>query len=410
MPGSFSSSALLLSLACCTLAAHAVQPAPPLVVRTEAQVKAVLATGQRTPLDLFTPHGKRRFLQRIVWRETGIGGFGGTQLRRELDAAQIGQVLAFLDLGAYKKVFSADLIGRPLRLPAPSARLEQQLEAFERLDAALRERRAQAADVTTSTGLKEVAQHYDKIFGARMSAAALRQQPLGDLPFLFDAAALASNTDPASAATGHLVLVHQELARRGIDTRRQPDDAVLDALMSARRFDQARTFASTLPHLKPQAIPAVVDPLGAAFRGRSVYDYDAAGNTLTRRAAPPAASELVMVVGAGCHFSRDALAALGKDAALMARLRQANLSLVIPPSSPIPLSYIAEWNAANPSLLLRVPYDTREWPALAEASTPEFFLLKDGKVAGHVMGWPEGGNGAALLALLDGSQAQVARP
>lgn len=402
MAGPLFRSALLLSLACLVKAAPA---ADPVVVRTEAQLNAVLATGQGTPLDAMTPYGKRRLLRGIVWREAGMGGFSTIQMVRELDAGQLAQLLAFFDMPEYTKAISADLIGPPLRLPAPSPALEAQLEGFERQNRQLGEERANAAGASTADRAKRLASHYDEVFAGRMRPETLRAAPLGDLATLFDAAALASNANPDSPATSHVLAVHRELAARGIDTRRSFDSSLLDALLAARRFDEARAFASTRPHLGRRDIPLVADALGADFRGRSLYEYDAGKNLLTRRAAPsPAGRELVMVVGAGCHFSRDALAALRADAALLARLRQANLTLVTPPQAPIPLSYLAEWNGANPTLPIRVPYNTSEWGQVAGSATPEFFLFEDGKLAGHVVGWPQGGNAAALLALLDAAR------
>lgn len=404
MAGPFFRSALALCLACRAMSAQAAEPP---VVRTESQLESALASRQATPLDLLTPYGKRRFLQWVVWRESAMGGFSGTQLVRELDAVQIAEVLAFFGLQQYARIHTAHLAGVPLRLPAPSPALETQLGLFERLIRTVAEERADAAQATSTDGAKRLARRYDEVFAARVAPAALRLAPLGDLSALFDAAALASDANPDSAATEHLLAVHRELAARGIDTRRTFDDSVQSALLAARRFRDARTFAAARPHLGRHDIPSVVDTLGPGFKGRSLYDYDAGRKLLTRRAAPsPSGQELVMVVGSGCHFSRDALAALRADPALLARLRQAGLTLVTPPKAPIPLWYLAEWNGANPALPIRVPYNAREWETVAEAGTPEFFLFQDGKLAGHLVGWPKGGNAAALLALLDGAAPQ----
>ena len=402
MRGQLSCGAWLLCLACWTSLAQAA--APP-VVLTEAQLKTVLASGQPTPLDALTPHGKRSFLRAIVWREKGMGGFSGTQLVRELNAAQIREVLAFFDMAAYAKAYSENLPGEPLRLPAPSPALEAQLDRFGRFANAVREDRANAANTTSTKQTRRIADHYEEVFAGAMEKAALKRRPVGDLPALFDAAALASNNDPDSQATEHLLTVHRELSARGIDTRRTFDDSVLYSLLAARRFSEARMFVADRPHLGHRKIPAVVDTLGQGFSGRSLYEYDGGTDVLTRRAAPPPAGlELVMVAGAGCQFSRNALAALRSDPVLLARLREANLKLLTPPRAPIPFWYIAEWNAANPTLPLRVAYDSKEWRVIAEANTPEFFLLKDGKLAGHLVGWPEGGNAAALLAMLDAAR------
>lgn len=144
------------------------------------------------------------------------------------------------------------------------------------------------------------------------------------------------------------------------------------------------------------------ESLGPGFTGRSVYRYDAASQTLTREALPHAAGlELVMVVDAGCHFSADALAALQQDAELRSRLLGANLTLVTPPRSSIAYRFVAEWNAANPAIPMRILYHAREWQALDVAGVPEFYLFKDGKRVAELSGWPAGGNKAALLGLVD---------
>jgi len=50
--------ALLLCLACWAVS---VQAAPPVVVRTEAELTAILASGAPTPLDAFTPTASAAF-------------------------------------------------------------------------------------------------------------------------------------------------------------------------------------------------------------------------------------------------------------------------------------------------------------------------------------------------------------
>lgn len=399
MLGRFSRGALFSCLACLACGSHAGEPAPP-VVKTRTQLDALLATGQRTPLDALTPYGKRRFVNSISWGRRGIGGFDAGPLVQELDAAQLAAALRFLGSGELARHWVADLVGPPLRLPAPSTALEREVEHMRQLANALSEQRAAAPLATSDTGANSLVRHYEQTFGTRMTPANLKRQPLGDLPLLFDAAMLASDRDPGSAASRHVRLVHLELAARGVDTRRKLDDSLLRILLAAREFDEARRFAAGRPHLARRTIPAVVDPLGQSFRGRSVYALDASATLLTRQAVS-LGSGLVMMVGAGCHFSRDALAAIGSDPALQLRLREAGLMLLVSPRSPIPLGYIAEWNAANPALPIRVPVSVGEWREIADASTPEFFLFKEGKLAGHLVGWPEGGHMAELRALLD---------
>lgn len=377
---------------------------PPPVVSTQQDLHELLATGMPTPLDALTPYGKRRFLGQLRWGRKGLGGFGYTPLVRELDRTQLEAVLRFLDSGNYLPVLGKNIVGPPLRLPEPSTDVARRLEQLEQFAAEDARQRASDATYSTTLGTPALLQRYQILFGERMNAAALKAQPPGELLPLFDAAALAANNNPDSDAFDHLLLVHDELAARGIDTRRTLDRSVLNAMLSARRFEQARTFAAVRPQLADKAIPAIVDKLGPGFHGRSVYDYDAAGNTLTRRAAPYAAgTELLVVVGAGCRFSQNALQAIAADTALQARLRKANLLLITPPHAAIEFGFVAGWNAAHPTLPIRIPALPQEWPGVDALSVPEFYVMKDGKVIGKRSGWPAEGNKAAIVGLVDGA-------
>lgn len=391
--------ALLVCLSCSTAVSHARNDAP-IVLKNKQQLEAILASGTPTALDALTPHGKRQLLDSFRWGRVGIGGFSTGALIRELNATQLAAALAFLDSETLTPHLAGKLIGPPVRLPAPSSRLVQNAQRMERLADDLLEQRPAATMATSNTSQHELTQHYIGTYGRSMIPASLRRHPIGDLPLLFDAALLASSRDPSSAATEHLQLVHKELVRRGVNTRRQFDDTVLSALLSAREFDKARIFARQRPHLAGRPVPAIVDTLGASYKGRTVYELDSSGKVLTRRKAEIDAG-LLMTVGEGCHFSRDALDAIRSDPALQARLQQEGLMLIVSPRSPILLSYIAEWNRANPMLPIRVPVNVEEWREIADAATPEFFLYRGGKVAGHLIGWPEGGQVAELQKLLD---------
>jgi len=403
MVSRISCSALLLCLACWTGAAQAADPP---VVRSEAQLQALLASGQPTPLDAFTPYGKRSFLRSLTWGSRGLGGFGTREMLRELDPAQIDAVAAFIDSLDYSPARGRDLSSPPLRLPEPSPQIEKryvQLEAFRAQD---RELRRNASSPTTSADASVLERRYLALFGEHMSRASLRKLSVGDLPLLFDAATLVGDDGRIPVAAQHQMLVYREMQRRGLDTRRGFDETMLEGLLSAREFARAKAFALARPHLDTGTIPLVHDPLGPGFRGRSVYRYDATTQTLTREALPhPAGVELVMVVDAGCHFSADALAALNKDADLRARMLRANLTLVTPPRSPIAYRFVQKWNAANPSVPMRIPYDVREWQAIDVVGVPEFYLLKNGKVVDKLRsGWPAEGNKAALLAMIEAAR------
>jgi hypothetical protein len=128
---------------------------------------------------------------------------------------------------------------------------------------------------------------------------------------------------------------------------------------------------------------------------------EARRNTLTRLGLPPpSGTELLMVVGAGCHNPTNALQAIHDYAALQARLRGANLGLVTAPNAPIETDLITEWNAANPAMTIRAPYSAQEWQAVEVVGITSFYLLRNGKVIDQRVGWPAEGK-AELVKLID---------
>ncbi|WP_292043818.1 hypothetical protein [Massilia sp. UBA6681] len=395
--------ALLLCLACSTVS---VQATPPVVVRTEAELTAILASGAPTPLDAFTPYGKRSFLRGLRWGTRGLGGFSYRAMLRELDRAQIEALAAFIDSSAYSPARSRDLSSPPLRLPEPSPEVERRYVQLERFVDEESERRRDAAGASSVVDRSPVERRYLALFGEQMSESVLRKLPAADLPVLFDAATLAGELGSGQAGVAHQQLVYREMQNRGLDTRRGFDETMLNALLSVRDFSQAKVFAANKPHLASWTIPLVHDRLGPDFVGRSVYRYDAATKTLTREAFPyPVGLELVMVVDAGCHFSAKALAALHEDAELRARLLEANLALVTPPRAAISYDFVDQWNKDNPAVPMRILYNASEWKAIKVTGVPQFYLLKNGKVVAELRsGWPAEGNKAALMALLDAAR------
>lgn len=403
MAGRMSRSAFLLCLA---LSTATLQAAESPVIQTQAQLKTLLASGQPTPLDALTPYGKRVLLGSIRWNDSGeFAGFSHRSALRELDEQQLAALLAFFDHASLMDVFRGSLTGPALRLPAPSPDMERRLLEFERISHEESERQYAASQKGVMLRSPAVRlQHYQRLFGDRMDAASLRRQPLGDLQPLFDAAN-EMEMHHAGTAMQDLLRVHQELAARGIDTRRTLDGTVLQMMTAARQFDAARTFAADKPHLGTRAIPTVNDPLGSTFKGRSLYRYDRASHTLTREAAAvPAGVQVIMVVDSGCHFSANALDALRADADLRERLRQAGLLIVTPPASSLSFRFVGEWNAANPAMPMAIPAEFESWRAIDGNGVPRFFVLKDGKVVGQTSGWPEEGNKAAILAMLDAAK------
>lgn len=393
----------LLACLCCLVGGTWGQtdaPASP-VARTQDGLRALLRSARPTPLDALTPYGRRELIRQMSWRDGKLVGFGSAPLIRELDHAQLAAVLRFLDSADYLPMLGEQLVGPPLRLPAPSARWEQAIVSLRRAAQEDDARRVRAITGVTTTEAAATARRYKELFGARAGPATLAARPTGDLLVLFDAAALTAGRSPGTTALDDMLRLHGEFVARGVATGRTIDRNVFDALLAAHRFDQARAFAATRAHLAGVPVPLTVDRLGPDYQGRSAFEFDAARNVLTRVALPaPVGSELVMVVGAGCHNSANALAALHADAALQGRLQGMHLTLVTAPNAAIETGLLTRWNAAKPTMPMRVPYSAHEWRAIGGRGVPAFYLLRNGELVDLRIGWPA--NGKALLGeLLD---------
>jgi hypothetical protein len=393
------------SVACAVLAALCVagaaraQPA----VHSRAELTMLMASGP-TALDALTPHGKQVFLDSLKWGERDLSGFSPTPLVRELTAAQIAGVLRLLDSASYADMLVRMLNdGAPLRFAAPSTTLEAAGKAFKQYYEDNEKRRWASVDAGTALGTDDLARYYHAAFAAYLQAQTLSSRQHADLLLLFDVASQVVLSSGDAQALGQMRAIYAEFGRRGIDTRRTLDDSMVRALLAGRRFGEARAVADAHPRRGREAIPGEIDSLGASFRGRSLYRFDAAANTLERHAvAPMYGTQVVLVVDAGCKFSEEALKAIGSDRALHERLGGAGLLVMTLPRTPVPTRFMADWNAKYPQLALRAPFNAEEWADVDVVGVPAFFILENGRVRKTISGWPGQEQKTVLLRALDG--------
>ena len=164
---------------------------------------------------------------------------------------------------------------------------------------------------------------------------------------------------------------------RGVSTIRWIDNRMLDALLAARRFKEARAFVASRPAPASRAIPTVVDRLGTAFSGRSLYRYHDASDTLTREAAPaPVGVQLVMIVQEHYEPSARALQALREDADLQAELRRVNLLLLTNTSDSIPFRFMSTWTQPIQRCRCAQPVVSKNGRSLCRLGCPSFSFQK----------------------------------
>ncbi len=134
--------------------------------------------------------------------------------------------------------------------------------------------------------------------------------------------------------------------------------------------------------------------------------------SLTQQRVDLDAPAQVLVLGsAGCHFSQRAARDIDADSALR-RLFHAHARWVAPHHDITAFDALQLWNQAHPAQPMAIAHANGEFPMFKRIETPTFYFMRHGKVVATVVGWPAGGNRAALMAAFGklGLSAAVAPP
>jgi hypothetical protein len=240
-----------------------------------------------------------------------------------------------------------------------------------------------------------LAAKFRQLYADAAEPGALRASGEASLHMRFDDAMLADfyRTDPYAFAAMQASL--GELERRGAAT---PEELrrMRNALLAAKRFDEAAHFVVAHPDAGLAPVPRFVDAGGNASGPRSAWRD--AGDGRFERVALDLGPTQVLVL-AGCHFSEDAAREIAADPVLGPAFRAHATWLGMPPGSEDPAD-VVEWNRAHPQAPMLTLYDRADWPMFPIWRMPSFYVLRDGKVLGSVVGWKPAGARDELIALL----------
>lgn len=191
--------------------------------------------------------------------------------------------------------------------------------------------------------------------------------------------------------------VFAELARRETASALEVED-MHRSLISGRRWQDAVVLAARHPEVPLEALPTHIVAGDPGAPGPHYWRFDPGEDRLTRE--PLAFAEgvtLVVVSSPGCHFSRDAIAAIEKDPALDQALPKRRVFVSLG-AARLELDHLGRWNAAHPRFQHVLADRPQAWPFVRRWSTPQFLFLVDGELVAEVVGWPEDGHAEALLA------------
>ncbi len=224
---------------------------------------------------------------------------------------------------------------------------------------------------------------YARNFGDIDSEEDLRNHGDADLKQHWAAAetAIFYGSDASTIAAAQRVL--SEMERRGLADNRAKS-RLFNALLSAGRFDAARSFAA----LHPDAgLPRVPESINTDPGLPSAWRFSADGNTLTRIGID--LQPLQVIVAAGCHFSADAARDIASDPILGPVFARHAHWLSLPPGNE-QLDALQEWNRNHPQTPMLAIHDRSEWAVIPKWNMPTFAIIQGGKLIDSTHGWRSG--------------------
>ena len=245
-----------------------------------------------------------------------------------------------------------------------------------------------------------ISEKYYELFHDFMEPNALRKIKTQDLQTLFKAASMTAFYIADRLYADDLSDVVSELERRNVATDTQRVK-LFHVLVQLRDFTKARSLLGKHPDLEVEALPAI--PLDFNSVGKIAFDSSAEeGNYRLESVSFDifSGSHLVIVAHPLCQFSRNAVDALEADASFASMFSSQTIWLA-PVDGRLHLKQIREWNVLHPQAHIIQARHESDWPMITEWATPQFYALRDGRVIGHVAGWPKEGSKQELLVLLE---------
>lgn len=265
--------------------------------------------------------------------------------------------------------------------------------------------------LTEKNQARLIIQSYEEQFRPRLEKAALLQATANDLNWLMKAAYLVANYSFEPRHLADLHLISSELERRGNATNDQRS-TLYRALIGYRRFDEARLYLLEHPDLKVKPVPAVDVGEGPDEGEVPIYRIDPHRFKLVQQNLQISGGTLVVVVSHPlCAFSRSAMKAVADDPDILMALDE-KLIWLAPADMRLHFDEVQKWNQDHPLTPVILAKQRANWPMIDRWATPQFYLLRNGKVLDHFSGWPiNEGNKERLLELLArGNFMTSARP
>ena len=237
---------------------------------------------------------------------------------------------------------------------------------------------------------------YERLFGEYTPLDSVNQFSDKDLRSLFNAASLAAYFVIEQRYVNDMQLVLDALERENLATE-QDYMALFRSLVQVRNFSGAEALRNKNPRYVFPALPDIP----TAFRDNQVTAFDTSsdGSLKPLELDVSNGSHLIVIAHPLCYFSRQAIIDIAADVRFKGFFLSHTIFLA-PVSGDLYLDEFNKWNNEYPHARIVQARHESDWPLITEWSTPQFYVVKNGKVASHIVGWPKEGRKAELLDLL----------
>lgn len=228
---------------------------------------------------------------------------------------------------------------------------------------------------------QQIAEAFAALTAAELDPNVVKSYDTRTLELLFQAAAVVANDASRADLIRVMETIFGEAYGRGFvgDMIEQ----LHRAFVKERDWDKAKALHLRFPW-KALNVPEVHAGSGPVD-GPAVYEVSDDAKALTLQQVDIASGPIIVaVVAGGCHFSREADAAIAADPRLSQALAETAI-YVDPSPSANNLSAIAENNRTQ-KYKVRVLHKASAWPGLDFRATPSFYFLKDGHIVHSVVG------------------------
>ncbi|GAB6464409.1 hypothetical protein bcgnr5380_60190 [Bacillus cereus] len=176
------------------------------------------------------------------------------------------------------------------------------------------------------------------------------------------------------------------------------DRNLYDALIAARRFDEARDLARTSSALRDRTVPTFDTAEGFDPARPGYFEYS--GDKLMLRNASAPGDEVQILIVSGCHAARDAARGIAGDPGLREAFRRGGALWLTPADRTFDPGEIKRWNTDFLDSPIRIAFNHSAWRGVDFTRQPNFFFFKRGRLVGKSEGWSRSGPPQALLSAL----------